>query len=101
PGNHDDRSPFWGDAHASMPRKRAHACVWRCVRRQMSHGEHVMVTPSRRTDPSPEDLPRGLLVVAAVLIGVGSALGLAGLAMGAAALATAGRRWYSRADLSP
>jgi hypothetical protein len=36
-----------------------------------------------------------------VLIGVGSALGLAGLAMGAAALATAGRRWYSRADLSP
>ena len=60
-----------------------------------------MVTPSRRTDPSPEDLPRGLLAVAAVLIGVGSALGLAGVAMGVAALATAGRRWYSRADLSP
>jgi hypothetical protein len=60
-----------------------------------------MVTPSRRTDPSPEDLPRGLLVVAAVLIGVGSALGLAGLATGAAALATACRRWYSRADLTP
>ena len=60
-----------------------------------------MVTPSRRTDPSLQDLPRELLAVAAVLIGVGSALGLAGLAMGAAALATAGRRWYSRADLSP
>jgi hypothetical protein len=63
--------------------------------------EHVMVTTSRRTDPSVQDIPRELLAVAAVLIGVGSALGLAGLAMGAAALATAGRRWYSRADLSP
>ena len=63
--------------------------------------EHDMATPSRRTDPSLQDLPRELLAVAAVLIGVGSALGLAGLAMGAAALATAGRRWYNRADLSP
>ena len=60
-----------------------------------------MVTTSRQTDPSLADLPRELLAVAAVLIGVGSALGLAGLATGAAALATAGRRWYRRADLSP
>jgi hypothetical protein len=60
-----------------------------------------MVTPSRRTDPSLQDLPRGTLVVAAVLTGLGSVLGLAGLATGAVALATAGRRWYSRADLSP
>ena len=60
-----------------------------------------MVTPSRRTDPSLQDLPRELLAVAAVLIGVGGALGLAGLGVGAAALATAGRRWYSRADLTP
>ena len=60
-----------------------------------------MVTPSRRTDPSLQDLPRELLAVAAVLIAAGSALGLAGLATGAVALATAGRRWYSRADLSP
>ena len=60
-----------------------------------------MVTPSRRTDPSLQDLPRELLAVAAVLIGVGGALGLAGLAVGAAALATAGRRWYRRADLTP
>ena len=59
-----------------------------------------MVTPSRRTDPSLQDLPRELLAVAAVLIGVGSALGMAGLAV-AAALATACRRWYSRADLTP
>jgi hypothetical protein len=60
-----------------------------------------MVTPSRRTDPSINDLPRGMLVVAAVLIGAGSVLGLAGLATGAAALATGCRRWYSRADLTP
>ena len=60
-----------------------------------------MVTTSRRTDPSLSDLPRELLAVAAVLIGVGSALGMAGLAVAAAALATACRRWYSRADLTP
>ena len=55
-----------------------------------------MVTPSRRTDPSLQDLPRELLAVAAVLIGVSSALGLAGLGVGAAAVATACRRWYRR-----
>ena len=60
-----------------------------------------MVTSSRRTDPSLEDLPRELLAVAAVLIGVGSALGLAGVGVGAAAVATACRRWYRRADLTP
>ncbi|MGE3287467.1 MAG: hypothetical protein AB7J32_15380 [Pseudonocardia sp.] len=60
-----------------------------------------MVTSSRRTDPSLEDLPRGLLATAALLIGVGSAIGLAGVAVGVAAFATAGRRWYSRADLTP
>jgi hypothetical protein len=42
-----------------------------------------MVTTSRRTDPSLQDLPRELLAVAAVLIAAGSALGLAGLATGA------------------
>ena len=40
-------------------------------------------------------------VTAALLIGVGSAIGLAGVAVGVAAFATAGRRWYSRADLTP
>ena len=54
-----------------------------------------------RTDPSLQDLPRELLAVAAVLIGVSSALGLAGLGVGAAAVATACRRWYRRADLTP
>ena len=42
-----------------------------------------------------------MLIAAAVLIGLGSAVGLAGIATGAAALATACRRWYSRADLTP
>ena len=60
-----------------------------------------MVTSSRRTDPSLQDLPRELLAVAAVLIGVGSVLGLAGLGVGAVAVATACRRWYRRADLTP
>jgi hypothetical protein len=60
-----------------------------------------MANPSCRTDPSVHDLPRETLIVAAVLIGLGGALGLAGVATGAAALATACRRWYSRADLTP
>lgn len=60
-----------------------------------------MTTAYRRTDPSVEDLPRGLLIVAAFLIGLGSLLGFAGLAVTAAAVASAGRRWYRRADLTP
>jgi hypothetical protein len=60
-----------------------------------------MANPSRRTDPSIQDLPRETLIIAAVLMGLGGVLGLAGAATGAAALATACRRWYSRADLTP
>lgn len=60
-----------------------------------------MVTSSRRTDPSLQDLPGGLLAAAALLVAVGSAVGLAGVAVGAVAFATAGRRWYARADLTP
>ena len=60
-----------------------------------------MVAPARRTDPSLQDVPRGMLVAAAVLIGLASLMGLAGLATVAVALATAGRRWYGRADLAP
>jgi len=60
-----------------------------------------MVTPARQTDPSLQDVPRRMVVAAAVLIGLASVLGLAGLATIAAALATAGRRWYGRADLAP
>ena len=60
-----------------------------------------MVTAARRTDPSFQDIPRGMLAAAALLIGLASLIGLAGLATVAAALATAGRRWYARADLAP
>ena len=60
-----------------------------------------MVAPARRTDPSLQDVPRGMLVAAAVLIGLASLMGLAGLATVVVALATACRRWYGRADLAP
>ena len=53
----------------------------------------------RRTDPSLLDLNRGTLVAAAALCAVGSILGLMGLALAAAAVVGAGRRWYRRADL--
>ena len=53
----------------------------------------------RRTDPSLLDLNRGALVAAAALCAVGSILGLMGLALAAAAIVGAGRRWYRRADL--
>ena len=53
----------------------------------------------RRTDPSLLDLNRGTLVAAAALCAIGSILGLMGLALAAAAVAGAGRRWYRRADL--
>jgi hypothetical protein len=56
---------------------------------------------NRDTAPSIQDLNTGLLAGAAVLVGVGSALGLAGAALGAAALITAARRWYKRTDLTP
>jgi hypothetical protein len=42
-----------------------------------------------------------MLAVAALLVGLGSVLGLAGLAVGAAAVVGACRRWYRRADLPP
>src|SRR6476646_336727 len=59
-----------------------------------------MVAPARQTDPSLQDVPRAMLA-AALLIGLASLVGLAGLATFAAALATACKRWYSRADLAP
>ena len=50
-----------------------------------------MVAPARRTDPSLQDVPRGMLAAAALLVGLASLIGLAGLATVAAALATAAR----------
>jgi hypothetical protein len=55
----------------------------------------------RDTTPSIQDLNTKLLAAAAVLVGVGSALGLAGFGLGAAALTGALRRWYQRKNLTP
>lgn len=54
-----------------------------------------------RTDPSLQDLDRGLLISAGVMLGLASLSGLAGFAVLAAAVITAARRWYRRADLTP
>jgi hypothetical protein len=56
---------------------------------------------SRRTDWSLQDLDRGAVVAAAVLIGIGGVLGLVGLSVGSAALVGGWRRWYRRVDLAP
>jgi hypothetical protein len=55
----------------------------------------------RRTDPSLQDLNRGMVVVAAALVVAACLVGASGLALGAAAVVGAGRRWYRRADLTP
>ena len=54
----------------------------------------------RRTDPLLQDLNRGLLIAAAVLLAVASVAGLAGFTVFSAALIAATRRWYRRADLA-
>jgi hypothetical protein len=55
----------------------------------------------RRTDPHLQDLNRGLLISAGLLLAIASAAGLAGFAAFSAALIAATRRWYRRADLAP
>ena len=55
----------------------------------------------RRTDPSLQDLNRGMVVAAAALVVAGGVLGATGFALGAAAVVLAGRNWYRRADLTP
>ena len=54
-----------------------------------------------RTDPSLQDLPRGMLIAAAALVAVGSLLGMIGFVLSGAAVIAACRRWYRRADLPP
>ncbi|GAA4719790.1 hypothetical protein Prum_002440 [Phytohabitans rumicis] len=46
-------------------------------------------------------LDRRLIMVAAVLVGVGGALGFAGLAIGSGAVLAAGRRWMRRNEVHP
>ena len=55
----------------------------------------------RDTAPSIQDFNTRLVTAAAVLLGIGSALGLAGFGLGAAALIAAIRRWYQRKNLTP
>jgi len=55
----------------------------------------------RRTDPSVQDLNRGVLFAAAALLAVAGLAGAAGFAMFCAALFGATRSWYRRADLTP
>ncbi|HLU55976.1 MAG TPA: hypothetical protein VKZ81_10990 [Pseudonocardia sp.] len=55
----------------------------------------------RRTDPSVQDLNRGVLIAAAVLFAVAGLAGPAGFAMFCAALFGATRSWVRRADLGP
>ena len=55
----------------------------------------------RSAGPVLQDVNIGALASAAVLLGIGSALGLAGVALGAGTLVVAVRRWYQRNDLSP
>jgi Tfp pilus assembly protein PilV len=55
----------------------------------------------RRTDWSLQDINRRTVLVAAVLIGIGGILGLAGLSVASAAVIQACRRWFRRVDLAP
>jgi flagellar biosynthesis component FlhA len=55
----------------------------------------------RRTDPSLQDLHRGLLIGAAVMFAIGSLAGMAGFALAGVAVLSAGRRWVHRAELTP
>jgi hypothetical protein len=69
--------------------------------RVVENEQRERVMTDRRTDPSLEDLNRGMLTAAVVLIGVGSVLGMAGLAVSGAAAVAAFRNWCQRADLPP
>jgi hypothetical protein len=55
----------------------------------------------RRTDWSLQDVNRRTVLVAAVLIGSGGVLALAGLSVASAAVIQACGRWYRRVDLAP
>ena len=55
----------------------------------------------RRTDWSADDINGGTVLVAALLVGIGGLLAMAGLSVACAALVAASRRWYHRVDLPP
>ncbi len=55
----------------------------------------------RKTEAATFQVHGGMLITGAVLAGVGSLLGLAGLAISAAALADATRRWVNAKETPP
>ena len=58
------------------------------------------MTDSQTTTGGPP-LNTTLLVGGVLLMGIGSAIGLVGLALGASAVAAAGRRWMRQMDTTP
>ena len=55
----------------------------------------------RRTDWSLQDINRATVLAAVLLMAIGALFGLAGIAVGSAAVMGACRRWYRRVDLPP
>lgn len=56
---------------------------------------------NRWSDPSAQDLHRGLFVAAVVMMLAGAAVGTAGIAVAGIAVISSGRRWSRRVELSP
>lgn len=56
---------------------------------------------NRSTDPATQDLHQGLFITAGVMLVASTVAGMAGLAVGAVAVLSSGRRWSRRVELSP
>ncbi|HEX5119789.1 MAG TPA: hypothetical protein VFW65_31780 [Pseudonocardiaceae bacterium] len=56
---------------------------------------------NRWTDPSAQDMHRGLFIAAVVMVLAGTTVGAAGLAVAGIAVISSGRRWSRRVEMSP
>ena len=56
---------------------------------------------NHRTDPSIQDVHRGLVMAAVIMVLAGTAVGAAGLAVAGVAVISSGRRWSRRVEMSP
>ncbi|HEX3651082.1 MAG TPA: hypothetical protein VHV49_21870 [Pseudonocardiaceae bacterium] len=56
---------------------------------------------NRWTDPSAEDMHRGLVVAAVALVLAGAVVGAAGVAVAGVAVVASGRRWSRRVEMRP